>query len=194
MVESVRRTKGMQSGPRSREVVDKVRQAVLQQLEEAGYSQLSMDGVAKSAGINRTTLYRRWSSKAALVASILEPQIEKLETEVSGISVLDALDALLLRLEQNLAEPGGKTLSRMLLSQEPEMLATIEAAQDRALATFRGPLEAAKVRGELAGETDVDMVAHLLFYGAISWSFRQGSIGQATRHRLIRQVLGSLTF
>jgi AcrR family transcriptional regulator len=40
-------------------------------LEELDYGALSIDSVAKRAGVNKTTVYRRWPTKADLVGSAL---------------------------------------------------------------------------------------------------------------------------
>lgn len=42
-------------------------------LEERGYRELSVDEVAERAGVAKTTVYRRWPSKGALVAAAIAP-------------------------------------------------------------------------------------------------------------------------
>lgn len=57
--------------PRSREADRAIHDAVLALLEEQGYEQLSIEGVAERAGVAKTTIYRRYASKPALVAHAL---------------------------------------------------------------------------------------------------------------------------
>src|SRR5450432_240784 len=45
--------------------------ATLEELAGADYGALSFDNVAKRAGVNKTTVYRRWPTKAELVGSAL---------------------------------------------------------------------------------------------------------------------------
>lgn len=45
--------------------------ATLQLLGEAGYDQLTIDAVAARAGSSKTTIYRRWPDKSALVCAAL---------------------------------------------------------------------------------------------------------------------------
>lgn len=45
--------------------------AVREMLDEGGYNALTIDGVASRAGVGRPTIYRRWSSKAAMVIGAL---------------------------------------------------------------------------------------------------------------------------
>jgi AcrR family transcriptional regulator len=51
------------------EILDVARQL----LRENGYRDLNIDTVAERAGVAKTTLYRRWPSKGALVAAAMEP-------------------------------------------------------------------------------------------------------------------------
>jgi AcrR family transcriptional regulator len=57
--------------PRSRQADHAIHDAVLALLEEQGYAELSIEGVAERAGVAKTTIYRRYSSKPTLVAHAL---------------------------------------------------------------------------------------------------------------------------
>jgi TetR/AcrR family transcriptional regulator, regulator of autoinduction and epiphytic fitness len=46
--------------------------AALKEFAEAGYSGFRMESVAAHAGVGRSTLYRHWPNKAALIADALE--------------------------------------------------------------------------------------------------------------------------
>ncbi|MFE7776313.1 TetR/AcrR family transcriptional regulator [Streptomyces sp. NPDC057445] len=51
--------------------------ATIAELGEVGYAALRIDAVAERAGVNKTTIYRRWGDKAALVATaFIERQSE----------------------------------------------------------------------------------------------------------------------
>ena len=66
-----RRTKGVLGG-RSNEVVRSVLDAALVELASSGYAEFRMDEVALRAGVNRTTVYRRWPNRMALVAAVVD--------------------------------------------------------------------------------------------------------------------------
>lgn len=53
--------------PRDKQLDDAILTATRELLADAGYGELSMERVAGRAGVGKKTLYRRWSSKAALV-------------------------------------------------------------------------------------------------------------------------------
>ncbi|MFC0111450.1 helix-turn-helix domain-containing protein [Kibdelosporangium aridum] len=64
MAESpVRRT-----GGRSAQVRATVLNAGLAELVDVGFHALSLEGIAKRAGVNKTTLYRRWGDKGSVDA------------------------------------------------------------------------------------------------------------------------------
>src|SRR4051812_34018764 len=48
-----------------------IRAAVLDELAEQGYARLSMEAVAKRAGVGKSALYRRWPSKQEMVLAVL---------------------------------------------------------------------------------------------------------------------------
>lgn len=50
--------------------------AVIDGLVEHGYQQLTVEGVAARAGVHKTTLYRWWSGKPALVAEALAERMK----------------------------------------------------------------------------------------------------------------------
>ncbi|WP_053721838.1 TetR/AcrR family transcriptional regulator [Saccharothrix sp. NRRL B-16348] len=54
-------------GGRSAQVRAAVLEAGLAELASAGYHNLSLEGVARRAGVNKTTLYRRWGTREALL-------------------------------------------------------------------------------------------------------------------------------
>jgi AcrR family transcriptional regulator len=66
-----RRTKGLLGG-RSDEVVRHVLDAAIVELARSGYAGFRMDEVAARAGVNRTTIYRRWPNRVALVTAVVD--------------------------------------------------------------------------------------------------------------------------
>ncbi|MBT2415502.1 TetR/AcrR family transcriptional regulator [Streptomyces sp. ISL-12] len=56
-------------GGRTARTGQAVMDATIAELGEVGYAALRIDSVAERAGVNKTTIYRRWGDKAGLVAS-----------------------------------------------------------------------------------------------------------------------------
>src|ERR1700743_523137 len=46
-------------------------EATLAGVAEQGYDRLNMDDIAARAGVGKAAIYRRWSSKAALITDVL---------------------------------------------------------------------------------------------------------------------------
>src|SRR6516165_7690879 len=57
--------------PRSASVDASIAAAAIDLLREIGYAKLTMGEVARRAGVGKDSLYRRWSSKAALVHEVV---------------------------------------------------------------------------------------------------------------------------
>jgi AcrR family transcriptional regulator len=53
--------------PRNEEVRTKIIEAALALLEEGGYGKVTCDGIAQRAGCGKSTIYRWWPNKAAVV-------------------------------------------------------------------------------------------------------------------------------
>lgn len=58
-------------GGRAARVVASAHEAVLELLAEVGYDGFELTDVARRAGLNKTTVYRRWPTKADLVAEVV---------------------------------------------------------------------------------------------------------------------------
>lgn len=71
-----RRTNGVQRQGRAAKVVAAVLQATGEELNRVGYANLRVDEVAERAGVNKTTIYRRWPTKAVLVSDTLDSHFE----------------------------------------------------------------------------------------------------------------------
>ncbi|MEV6347032.1 TetR/AcrR family transcriptional regulator [Actinoplanes sp. NPDC051851] len=48
-----------------------IRNAVMNELAEVGYGRLSIEAVARRAGVGKTAIYRRWSNKLEMVLEII---------------------------------------------------------------------------------------------------------------------------
>ena len=53
------------------EMTAAITEAVLDELAEQGYSRLSMEAVAKRAGVGKSALYRRWASKQDMALAVI---------------------------------------------------------------------------------------------------------------------------
>lgn len=142
------------------------------ELAEHGYGRLSIEAVARRASVGKTTVYRRWPTKEAMVVAVLAP------IAVAAIDVPDT-GALHSDLRRYLAD-AATALEHPLASRIiPDLLA--EAARSSTLAdallTTIGDARREKAallvrraidRGELPADTDVELALDMIG-GPLYW-------------------------
>ena len=154
------RRQPMRGRPRSVEADSAIFGAVFQLLPESGLKGLTMEAVAKQAGVSKATVYRRWSSKQELVMDVLSaippPQ---LEVEDTG-SLIGDLDALAAQQIERIGDTGLPRLLPRLLSEGADDPAFLKLARERlsqplqrAVATL---MQRAIDRGELRKDFDLE--------------------------------------
>lgn len=79
-----RRTSGVQQRGRASRVVNSIHEATREVLSEMGYAGLRIDEVARRADVNKTTVYRRWPTKAELVADTIKGTLNKVVLTDTG--------------------------------------------------------------------------------------------------------------
>src|SRR6201991_1040979 len=53
------------------DVTDAIRAAVFEELAAVGFARMSIEGIARRAGVGKTAVYRRWRSKLHLVLDVV---------------------------------------------------------------------------------------------------------------------------
>jgi AcrR family transcriptional regulator len=170
MDDSTRRTRGVQRGPRNQQVVEKVREATMAELARVGFPGLTIEGVAKAANVNRTTIYRRWPSKDALLLAVLEPRLQLFDQDPATGSLDGDLLALMLILGETSALSEWQAVRRAVASTSDELKELVDTVNERALGAFRRAFDHARARGELGPTDDTEMIAHLAFFGVVVWA------------------------
>lgn len=67
-------TKRGRGRPRRQGTDEEILNVARMMLAERGYRDLTVDAIADAAGVAKTTVYRRWPSKGALVAAAIAPE------------------------------------------------------------------------------------------------------------------------
>lgn len=156
---------------------ERVLPAVAKILERHGYAGLTMEGVAELSGAAKTTLYRRWPTKAALCMELyLEAAQRELKDPETGdvASDLKRIARNVVRLQTRTV--AGEAFVGLIAEAQanPETRAAFRAefaARRRELT--RKVLRRAIDRGELRADTDVDLVIDALG-GAVTFRLLQG--------------------
>lgn len=146
-------------------IVTRVLDAAIQELSQAGYRALRVEDVAARAGVNKTTVYRRWPTKADLVRDALVATKASFALEMPQTGALRAdLIAVARIFVAHASDPLGRSLVRMFAaeSSDPEVIALARSLRDRNESPPRRLIEAAVARGELAVGVDHTVMLHAL--------------------------------
>jgi AcrR family transcriptional regulator len=143
-----------------------IRGAALKELARAGYARMSMEAIARRAGVGKAAIYRRWPTKSALVVAVVsDVGADRVETPDTG-SLRGDVRALL---EANLRLLRHPMTSRILadLMAETRRDRRLEAAlrsgvQDQRRAKGVTMLERAIVRRELPADLDRELALDFL--------------------------------
>ncbi|AUX24384.1 TetR family transcriptional regulator [Sorangium cellulosum] len=156
--------RGARPGGRSERVVRAVMHAAAAELARAGYMALRIEDVAALAGVNKTTVYRRWPTKAELVKATLRSLVDgDGEAPDTGSLRLDLLE-LVRRIVAVASMPVGHGIYRVLLAELhlPEVEAFARACDDERFAPWREVLERAVARGELPPGSDLRLIIEMI--------------------------------
>jgi AcrR family transcriptional regulator len=161
---ATRRTEGVHVGGRAREVVEKAMRATAEELSSAGYAAFRVENVAARCGVNKTTLYRRWPTKADLISAALAH--EKLSDEPPDTGTLRGdLVAMLAQSAKRAASPIGRGFIRILQMEraEPGVEELARALRRKGRALRETVVERGIARGELPQGTSARLVSELVF-------------------------------
>jgi AcrR family transcriptional regulator len=93
-------TTGRRGRPRSEAVERAIVGAVVRLLEDGvPFSELSIERIARTAGVGKATIYRRWDGKEALFVDVVR-SMEPVDPPLPGTSVRDDLVAMIEMLRQ----------------------------------------------------------------------------------------------
>ena len=168
--------------------------AALAALTENGYDATNMDDIAARAGVGKAAIYRRWASKAALIADTLmhwRPDLLSNDAPDTG-SLAGDLDAIVNRVGRNDDD---------LITTDLVLRVALAAARDPELASalddlvlFRGKrvlstiLAQAASRGEISADHDWSLVADVV----LAMGLLQVVRGQTVDAKFIRQTIDTI--
>ncbi|MBX3215248.1 MAG: TetR/AcrR family transcriptional regulator [Labilithrix sp.] len=156
---------------RGERFVAKVLDATLHELSTVGYRALSIEVVAERAGVNKTSIYRRWPRKADLVQAALHIAIDELLTTPDEGSLRADLVAFARRIRDTVATPRGRGLFRVMAaeSEHPELVA-IWAYLNRTTRCIPEEIVARAVqRGELPKRAEAELVVQCVVAPIVNW-------------------------
>ena len=161
-----RRAPAGRTSERGEPVVRRVLEAAVQELGRVGYAALRVEEVAARAGINKSSVYRRWPTKEALVRAALL-SIAECYTVPDAPSTGSIREDLLTSARRGIAfstSPEGRMLIQVLAAERADSELSIIARSIRETHGFgaRMLLERAVERGELRPEVDLGLFVEVL--------------------------------
>ncbi len=147
-------------GGRSTRVRQAVLAATLELLRECGYEGMTTKDIAARAGVNEASLFRRWGTKAAIVAEALQ-DYSALETPTPDTGSLQGdLLELLRGIIARIRTPLGQVLSQIVVgpNSQPELEEVRHAYWSDRLSRAAAIVQRAQARGELSEEIDADFL------------------------------------
>jgi AcrR family transcriptional regulator len=162
--------------PRSPEIDARLIDATLSLLREAGPGAVNIQAVAERSGIAKTTIYRRYRNRDAMlraaIASAVTPPSEPPSADVRN-RVTWALEQVREILGEVLG-PGG--VAALLEDREPSFAGLVREALDPYNDALVALINADVVAGRLRPDLDADAVVSLLFGSYLGELLRRGLV------------------
>ncbi len=160
--------------PRSIHADQAILQATLDLLAEVGYQSMSIEAIAARAGVGKTTIYRRYTSKEEIVADAIESLREDTSIPDTG-SFWGDMDILIENAGKKINSPLGRQTLALIISTASSNPQFAEVYWKRYTQVrreaFAKVLERAKLRGEIHKDADIDLIIDLvsgsLYYALI---------------------------
>jgi AcrR family transcriptional regulator len=138
---------------RGKELEAAILQAVREELNERGYSNLTMDGVAERSGTSKAVLYRRWANRAEIVLAAIRERVPLPLEEVPDYGNLrDDVCGVLRSMNQNNIEVMMTAFYGLVTDIGAMPLASLIFPEGRNNRTMTIVLQRAVDRGEVPAE------------------------------------------
>jgi AcrR family transcriptional regulator len=147
--------------PRSAKSHQAMLKAALELLGEVGFDNMSIEAISARAGVGKTTIYRRYSSKEELVADAIESIRQDVVIPDTG-NLYNDLDELVENAAQITLSPLGRQTVAMIISSAASnaqfaQIYWTKYLQPRRKA-FAKVIERAKMRNEIQADVDPSLI------------------------------------
>ena len=177
-------------GEREAEILD----AAVELLNQVGYDRLTMDAVAAQAKASKATLYRRWSTKAALVVDAILRSKETLQApETDTGSLRGDLVAMSCGHGGLTDERTSQTMAGVVtaLHHDPDFAQEFRSrVVQPKLEVARRIFERARARGEITADLDLDLLSPALAGIVLHRSFVLGlPVDELTVAQVVDEII-----
>lgn len=165
MAENQPRVGELRPGGRAERVRASVLEATSSLLTEVGYEKLSVEDVASQAGVHKTTVYRRWPTKAELVFAAVTAEAEVNVPIPDSGTLQSDLQALARSVVANIGSEGGTRRGRTLVAaaaSSNELATNMHTFWAHRFAAAAAVVDRAIERGELPADADANLIVETL--------------------------------
>ncbi len=167
--------------------------AVYELLQQTSARDLTMEAVAKRAGVSKPTLYKWWTSKATLIFAMFRERLASQPATLVAETAEQVIRYKVQRLIQEFNGLFGKVMADLIAEgqSEPEILSDLyEQHISLSRASTIADVERGKSAGEFANDTNADLLLDAIF-GPIYFRLllRDTSLTQKYGDELVNQVL-----
>jgi len=160
--------------PRDPKADDRIAAAALALLREEGPGGVHVEAVASRAQVARTTVYRRYRNRAALLAATLD-QLGDAPFPAPELSVADKLRWVTEQAVQLVeAQLGRGAVAAVLADSDPEFTGALRAHLEGQMRALQGQIDADVAAGRLRGDTDAEALAGLALGAYLGELLRHG--------------------
>jgi AcrR family transcriptional regulator len=185
--------------PRSERAHEAILEAALELLVEEGFSRMTIEAVATRAGVGKATIYRRWPSKAELVAEAVAGMKDH---QLSAVDTGDVREDLFQLGRQALKSKDATEVTDVMVKlmaararypelQEAFLRQVIEPRRRIVAETLRRGVARGEIRQDIDVDLAMDVILGLLSYRSMV-SARHAGIDAASLRRLIDVVLDGI--
>jgi AcrR family transcriptional regulator len=157
---------GKRGRPRSLECHGAILDSVLQLMQKDGYNAVTIEGVARHAGVGKQTIYRWWGSRAELILEAFANHAADLVPTPDRGSLREDLDVFMNAGFKRLSRDYGAIMRGLMADAvlDPDFNKILREAfiLKRRAATME-ILKRGVARGEIARDADLELMADMLF-------------------------------
>lgn len=157
MTDTIEQRPGRRPVGRGRKLRAAVLAATLEELTETGYVGLTIENVARRAGVHKTSIYRRWGDRERLVVDAISDHVTATMPVPDTGAIETDLQALARGLVSWLMSPPGEAVLATIVSDAGRLAEIAQARRDFYAHRFRQAapvVTRAIARGELPEGTD----------------------------------------
>jgi AcrR family transcriptional regulator len=151
--------------PRDPETEAKIVRCALDQLAEDGYAGMSIDGVARAAGVSKATIYRRFADKNDLVTAAIATYSIKDVENLEG-DTRTKLIAVMQSARERMIDGPGMAIMRQILAEAKRNPELVRLHRERTIqpkmAAMVRLLQEGMERGEVRPDVDAQLIVEML--------------------------------